>query len=182
MRLVLIAVATTAVRSVFAFAFALGLLACGADARIGRARHASYDTDLPRVFDAVIAATAKYPRVTGSEDQRVIKTAWIQIPTGEAGGRQPIVAATRGAGGDLRPARSSPTRFFARFDIGIVGPRPYRIEIRGEASEWGPGAARPTRLQGDAEPGWLGIRRDALMVSIHKKLEAHEVTTTIPAP
>jgi hypothetical protein len=66
-------------------------------------------------------------------------------------------------------------RMFVRFDVSVIGGRPWRVRVMGHAAEWDPGAALPTELKGIAKPPWLGPRTDSLQRDIYKRLVAYAV-------
>ena len=56
----------------------------------------------------------------------------------------------------------------------MVGGKPWRVRVTGEASEWELGAV-PVTLRGADEPHWLQGRTDALRVAIYRRLKAYAV-------
>ncbi len=66
-------------------------------------------------------------------------------------------------------------KYFIRFDVTVVGGRPWRVKVVGHASEWEPGAAMPTELHGIARPSWLEGRTEALIIAIHNRVKAYAV-------
>jgi hypothetical protein len=81
---------------------------------------------------------------------------------------------------------------FIRFDVTILGGRPWRVKVVGHAAQWDPGAAMPTELRGLAKPSWLGPRSDALQRAIYTRIkqyavpmveeQVHTVEDTLPKP
>jgi hypothetical protein len=69
-------------------------------------------------------------------------------------------------------------KYFIRFDIAVLGGRPWRVKVVGHASSWDPGAAMPTELHGADKPHWLDGRTEALQIAIYKKVAKYAV----PAP
>jgi hypothetical protein len=72
-----------------------------------------------------------------------------------------------------QPVRLAYKRYYIRFDVKVMGGRPWRVKVIGHASEWDPGAAMPTELHGVARPHWLQGRTDALEVAIYRKIKAY---------
>jgi hypothetical protein len=162
---------------------------CVNQAEIALARTSVYDTDFANVFDAVSkAARANYPNLDENAGNGTIKTAWHQVKfntsnedprsaqlsssaQGFAGGQQ------AGAG---TPVRGVYKRYFVRFDLAVVGGRPWRVRVIGRASEWEPGMAVPNELSGAAVPGWLPGRVDAMTVAIYKRLKSVAIVQAAP--
>lgn len=119
------------------------------------AKHSLYDADFTIVYKAALeAAREAYPtNIEAARDRGTIRTPWNQVH----------------AQGDPNK------RYFIRFDIIVADGRPWRIEAVGHAAEWERGAALPNELQGAARPPWLEQRTDALLYTIHQKIEAYAV-------
>jgi hypothetical protein len=168
-------------------ALALGAAACGGSSKrdVKAAKHSVYDADFAIVFAAALEATRElYPNLDDKPGSGVIKTAWHQVRyanTEEDLANQRTIAQGQGMGRGMSPAlagTSMPTRlaykrFFIRFDVSVVGGRPWRVKVVGHASEWEPGNAMPTELHGPARPHWLEGRTDALTVAIYKRIKPH---------
>jgi hypothetical protein len=73
------------------------------------------------------------------------------------------------------PTQLAYKRFFIRFDVSVLGGRPWRIKVVGHAAEWAPGAAMPSELHGIARPSWLDPRIDALTLAIWKRVKQYAV-------
>src|SRR5207245_6817244 len=71
-------------------------------------------------------------------------------------------------------------RYFVRFDVSVIGGRPWRVHVIGHASEWEPGNAVPTELHGANTPHWLAGRTDELMIAIYERLRAYAKPTKDP--
>lgn len=154
----------------------VGLVAC-ANPNLDRAKRARYDVDPTLVYQGALEATQeKYAVLDGFPEERKIKTAWHQV-TG--GGIDEASANPRMSHPPVRvPAPQRPIfqrRLFARFDIRVVGERPYVVEVLGYASELRPGHALPTMLEGAARPGWIDERADGLRTAIYERLKKHAV-------
>jgi hypothetical protein len=163
---------------------------CVNQAEIDTARTSVYDTDFAIVFDAVTKAVREnYPNFDDSPKQGTIKTAWHQVKftsnnedprsaqlsssaQGFSNGNQTVGAGTTARGVDKR--------YFVRFDITVVGGRPWRVRVMGRASEWEPGMAVPTDLAGAAVPGWLPGRIDAMTVAVYRRLRGAAIKQTAP--
>jgi hypothetical protein len=170
-------------------------LACSASKQeIKDAQHARYDTDFAQVYTATLEATRQlYPNVDDNPGTGKIQTAWHQVQYASNADDQMGVTQTpsqaMGAGSPMNPgAGSVPTspaagaagmgtrmaykRYYIRFDINVIGGRPWRVKVIGHASSWDVGAAEPTELHGAARPPWLTPRVEALEVEIYKKMKA----------
>ena len=176
-------------RIIFLVAIALGGAACKNKKEIHSAKHSVYDADFAVVFSAALAATRElYTNLEDFPGQGMIKTAWHQVSYANnqdnlanprtvaqgqgltnAGMNSPAAA----AGG--MPTRLAFKRHFIRFDISVVGGRPWRVKVIGRAAEWDPGNAMPTEMRGMARPPWLDGRIEALQVAIYRKIKPHAV-------
>jgi hypothetical protein len=169
---------------------ALCAIGCGGSKReIKAAKQSVYDADFAVVFSAALEATRTlYPSLDDSPGAGTIKTAWHQVQyanTQDDLANQRTIAQGQGLGGrgGMSPALSGtgmPTRlaykrYFIRFDVAVVGGRPWRIKIVGHASGWEPGNALPTELHGPARPHWLEGRTDSLTVAIYKRIKAYAI-------
>jgi hypothetical protein len=172
--------------------FALG---CGGSKReVKAARQSVYNADFAVVFAAALEATRElYPSLDDSPGAGTIKTAWHQVQyanTQDDLANQRTIAQGQGMGRGMSPALAGtgmPTRlaykrFFIRFDVAVVGGRPWRVKVVGHASEWEPGNAMPTELHGPARPHWLDGRTDALTVAIHKRIKPYAIAAKEEAP
>jgi hypothetical protein len=155
-------------------------IACGNKKQAEEARASVYDTDFTVVWNQTMAVVRDlYPQDQYEDDagKGSIKTAWHEVhytrtdaendPKSMAAQQRmqdPTVANTGGRGGVAFK------KYFIRFDINIVGGRPWRIRVKGRAQEWERGNAVASELRGAATPHWLPGRTDALVVEIHKRL------------
>jgi hypothetical protein len=169
-------------------------VACGASKKdVERARNSVYDTDFANVYNAALQATRDlYPMLKDSPGPGRISTAWHQVTyannqddslqnqrtlqqqgvaqggiSGQAGSPQSTMTGM--------PTRLAYKRFFIRFDVSVLGGRPWRVKVVGRASEWDPGAALPTEMNGAQRPAWLDGRTDALQVAIYKKIKKYAI-------
>jgi hypothetical protein len=173
--------------------------ACGGSKKeVKAAKSSLYDTDFATIYTAAVDATrALYPNLEDSPGPGKIQTAWHPVLFGSAadddvtgvssgvmsqnmaaggmgaGGMQPggmtsgVSPAARGAG---MPTRLATKKFFIRFDVSVVGGRPWKVKVVGHASEWSPGAALPVEMHGANRPTWLDPRIEQLQVAIYRKL------------
>jgi hypothetical protein len=165
--------------------------ACSNKKQVEAARHSLYDTDFALVYSQALEATRElYPNIDDSPGTGKISTAWHQVSYASntddmSAGR--TVAANQGVNSSMSgggsPAASSagmPTRlaykrYFIRFDVSVLGGRPWRVKIQGHAAEWEPGAALPVEMLGAAKPAWLDGRNEALLLAIYKRMKAYAV-------
>jgi hypothetical protein len=160
--------------------------ACTNKKDLKSAKSSVYDTDFTVVYNAALDATRElYPTLNENPGPGMIKTAWHQvqyannqddlanqrtIAQGQGVSSGQVGAAQQMAG---MPTRLAYKRFFIRFDVSVVGGRPWRVKVIGHASEWEPGNALPTELNGAARPSWLDGRTDALTVAIYKRIKPY---------
>jgi hypothetical protein len=171
-------------------ALALGAVACGGSTKrdLKAAKQSAYDADFAIVFAAALEATRQlYPSLDDAPGSGKIKTAWHQVQyanTQDDLANQRTIAQGQGLGGrgmspalagTNMPTRLAYKRYFIRFDVSVVGGRPWRVKVVGHASEWEPGNAMPTELHGPARPHWLEGRTDALTVAIYKRVKPYAI-------
>ncbi len=173
--------------------FALGLAGCGGHAELHTAQTSVYDIDFAIVYGQAMSAVQKlYPNFQEDATKGVIRTSWHQVPYANTSGDD---ASMRGAamgnpmmGGPMANPVNGPTstmgagqgtmltkKYFVRFDVAIVGGRPWRVHVTGHAAEWDPGNAVPTEMHGANTPHWLAGRTDELVVAIYERLQAYAV-------
>jgi hypothetical protein len=174
----------------------LALVACGASKQeIAAAKHSLYDTDFAIVYSAALEATREsYANLDDSPGPGKISTAWHQVQYSNCAGagstcddmvNQRVVGTGMGMtpGGSVSPAAASagmPTRlaykrYYIRFDVTVLGGRPWRVKVIGHASEWEPGNAMPVEMRGLARPHWLAGRTEALQVAIYKRIKQYAI-------
>ena len=176
----------------------LALVAACSESRkqVHTAQHSLYDTDFASVYSAALDATrALYPNLDDNPGTGKIETAWHPVPyaasNDDATGVTPTPGGAMGAspgglGGGAVPAspaagaagmatRLAYKRYYVRFDINVLGGRPWRVKVIGHAASWDVGAAMPTELHGAARPSWLTPRIEALEVEIYKKMRKYAV-------
>jgi hypothetical protein len=172
----------------------VGACGCTNKKELNSAKRSAYDTDFAIVYNAALDATREiYPTVDDNPRTGAIKTAWHQVyhahnpdelanqrTLGAAQGVMPNASPAAQAAGI--PTRLAVKRQFIRFDVSVVGGRPWRVKVVGHASEWEPGNALPTELRGPARPHWLEGRSDALTVAIYKRIKQHAVPLKEEAP
>lgn len=164
----------------------LGIASCAAsDAEIRSAKTAGYESDFATVYGEALSATVQlYPHTVENAVTGLIQTAWhtVAMQTGtrqssdSLGGSQ--IGSNQGANNSVGQisgtASSDQKRFFIRFRVHVVGGKPWRIRVQGEASEWRAGDV-PMPLKGAEIPPWVKGRTDALRVAIHKRLKKFAV-------
>jgi hypothetical protein len=174
---------------------ALLLAACGNKKEVERAKHSVYDADFAIVYSAALEATRDlYPQLNDNPGPGKISTAWHQVQYGNNQddlSNQRTLAASQGvqtgAAGTPAAMMGVPTRlaykrYFIRFDVSVIGGRPWKVKVVGHASEWEPGAALPSELRGAQRPAWLDGRIDALTLAIYKKIKQYAIPMKEQAP
>ncbi|HTR52585.1 MAG TPA: hypothetical protein VMJ10_17845 [Kofleriaceae bacterium] len=171
------------------------LAACGGSQETHAAKHSLYDADFTIVYTAALEATRTlYPTLDENVGPGRIQTAWHQVlfgsnsDDGDMNQRMTIPSASMvpGATGSPMGMGMSPAaaaggmpsqltnkRYFVRFDVSVVGGRPWRVKVVGHASEWDPGAAMPVEMRGANRPPWLDPRIEQLQVAIYKKISQY---------
>jgi hypothetical protein len=175
-----------------ALGIALGgaaLAGCISKKEVETAKTSVYDADFSVVFGAVTEAVREiYPNLTETPMKGAIATSWHRVHLSGDSGDVSAQASSRAPAGS-NPAQNNAftgdsafKRFFIRFDITVVGGRPWRVRLVGRAAEWDPGNAVPTELRGASRPPWLDSRSDSLLVTIHRKLSKHAIERVEDAP
>ncbi|HEY1554554.1 MAG TPA: hypothetical protein VGF94_06935 [Kofleriaceae bacterium] len=169
------------------------LVACGGSQQTKAAKHSVYDADFTVVYTAALEATRTlYPTLDENVGPGRIQTAWHQVLFGGANddsdmgqrmtlptnGMMPGVSPTGAMMSPAAAAGGMPTqlankRYFIRFDVSVIGGRPWRVKVIGHASEWDPGAAMPVEMHGANKPPWLDPRIEQLQVAIYKKISQY---------
>ncbi|HEY5949178.1 MAG TPA: hypothetical protein VIV40_26980 [Kofleriaceae bacterium] len=169
-------------RIIFCAALLLG--ACGNKKEVEHAKHSLYDTDFAVVYSAALDVTRNlYPQLNDNPGPGKISTAWHQVSfannqddlsnqrtLAQGQGVQNGLGSTN-AGMVGAPTRLAYKRYFVRFDVSVLGGRPWRVKVVGHASEWEPGAALPSDLTGAQRPAWLDGRIESLQVAIYKRIK-----------
>jgi len=163
---------------------ALALAGCSNKKEINYARHSVYDADFAVVYNAALDVTRNlYPNMNDNPGPGTIATAWHEVlfnndadtdmvnQTTLANAQGVNAMATPGAVGAGVPTRLAYKRYYIRFDVKVLGGRPWRVKVVGHASEWDPGAALPVELHGMARPHWLQGRTEALEVAIYRRVK-----------
>ena len=169
----------------------LATAGCGATHKeAATARRSLYDADFALVYSAAVASVrALYPDYKDDPAAGKISTVWHQVKYTDPGADDPKsqqvadrasgVNAT-GAAGQYGAGPSSARRTnFIRFDVTVTGGRPWRVRVRGSASQLVPGNALPSELRGADEPHWLGGRTDELVVAIHRRLKKYAMVAPV---
>ena len=173
-------------RTILCAALLLG--ACGSKKDVEHARHSAYDVDFAVVYSAAVDATRDiYPTLNDNPGPGKISTAWHQVSYANNQDdlqNQRTLAQSQGYNPNMMssnpgmigsPTRLAYKRYFVRFDISVVGGRPWRVKVIGHASEWEPGAAMPTEMRGAQRPSWLDARTETLQVAIYKRIKKYAV-------
>jgi hypothetical protein len=168
---------------------------CGGNKKeVESARHSLYDTDFAVVYSAALTATRElYPNLDDNPGPGKIATSWHQVQYSNCAGagstcddmvNQQVISQQQGLQGNSTspaaamagmPTRLAYKRYFIRFDVRVIGGRPWRVKVVGHASSWDPGAAMPVELRGADKPHWLEGRTQALQVAIYKRIKQYAI-------
>jgi hypothetical protein len=191
--------------ALLAIVFGFGLAACGSNKKeVQAARHSLYDTDFAIVYSAALTATRDlYPNLDDNPGPGKIATSWHQVQYANCAGagstcddtmvNQQVISQQQGLqanGASTNMAQSQagmPTRlaykrYFIRFEVHVLGGRPWRVKVTGHASSWDPGAAMPVEMKGADKPHWLDGRTEALQVAIYKRIRQYAIPMKEEAP
>ncbi len=169
----------------------LAIGGCTNKAELKHAKQSAYDVDFAIVFTTALSVTRDlYPKLDDAPGRGTVRTAWHPVPLAITDDDSSVSQANRNGGNTLTgagaqttsamtaagmPSRMARTQKFIRFDIAVIGGRPWRVRVTGHASEWQPGNAQPTDLTGAAKPPWLDARTDALRLQIYRRLRKFAV-------
>jgi hypothetical protein len=168
----------------------LGLVACGGNKKdVEHAKHSVYDADFALVYNAALQSVRdQYPMLNDNPGPGKISTAWHSVSYANSQDdlqNQRTLAQSQGlsttpGGGTANSMSGVPTRlaykrYFIRFDVSVIGGRPWKVKVIGHASEWDPGAALPTEMRGANKPSWLEPRIESLQVAIYKRIKAFAI-------
>jgi hypothetical protein len=175
-------------RTIFCAVVAALACACGGSKKEARtAKRSLYDAEFAIVFSAALEATRElYPNLNDNPGPGKIATAWHQVlfagnsDDSDMMNRQSLAPGTMGnpgmgspSGGAGMPTRLATKRYYIRFDVSVIGGRPWKVKVNGHASEWDPGAAMPVEMHGANRPPWLDPRIDQLNVAIYKRIKQY---------
>jgi hypothetical protein len=167
----------------------LVVTACGGKKDVEHAKHSLYDADFALVYNAALQATRdQYPMLNDNPGPGKISTAWHSVSyannqddlqnqrtLAQSQGLSTTPSASSANTMSGVPTRLAYKRYFIRFDVSVIGGRPWRVKVIGHASEWDPGAALPTEMRGANKPSWLEPRIESLQVAIYKRIKAFAV-------
>ena len=142
---------------------------------VDAANNARFDASFDVVFEAVRDTVIEHARgVEVVPRHAMIQTAWQQVEASPTTERGPVTARPSGPMA-LSVSQMPATRSFIRFDVQVIGGRPWQVRVTGHAAKWVQGSALPVELHGADEPGWLALRSDALRVEIYKRIKRYAV-------
>jgi hypothetical protein len=189
--------------ALLAIAMIVSGAACGSSKKeVQAARHSLYDTDFAIVYSAALTATRDiYPNLDENPGPGRIATSWHQVQYANCAGagstcddsmvNQQVISQQQGvqtgAGNTSASQAGMPTRlaykrYFIRFEVHVLGGRPWRVKVTGHASSWDPGAAMPVEMKGADKPHWLDGRTEALQVAIYKRIQKYAIPMKEEAP
>jgi hypothetical protein len=184
-------------------AFVVGVFAatgaCSSNKKdVEHARRSVYDADFAIVYQTALEVTRdQYPQLNDNPGPGKISTAWHQVSYANNQddlSNQRTLAQGQGVMGSQNgmsspgssmagvPTRLAYKRYFVRFDVSVLGGRPWKVKVIGHASEWDPGAAMPTEMRGAQRPAWLDGRIESLQVAIYKRLKKVAIPVKEEAP
>jgi hypothetical protein len=178
--------------------FVCGVSACSASKmEVHAAQHSLYDADFNAVYTATLdAIRSLYPNLDDNPGTGKITTAWHQVQYASSADDATGVTATpsqiaqQGGNSSMSPGMGSVPaggaggaagmgqrlaykKYYIRFEVAVLGGRPWRVKVIGHAASWDVGAALPTELHGAARPPWLTPRVEALEVEIYRKMKQY---------
>ncbi len=183
---------------IFLLASTVLAAACGNSKKdVRSAQHSLYDADFALVYTAALTATRDlYPNLDDNPGPGKISTSWHQVQYANCAGagstcddtmqNQQVLSQQQGvqngvgtagtaSSSGMAPTRLAYKRYFIRFDVHVLGGRPWRVKVTGHASSWDPGAAMPVEMRGADKPHWLEGRTESLQVAIYKKIKQYAI-------
>jgi hypothetical protein len=171
---------TGLLRTTFVLALAAGA-ACGAsDTEVRDAKTSGYKTDFAVVYSETLAAVRDlYPNIIEDARVGIIKTAWHPVRIAEGNDEEQIPSNAQqmsptGSPSAFQATNTLRKNYFIRFDIHVVGGRPWRVRVHAQASSWKAGE-QPVPLHGADVPSWLEPRKEALEVAVYRRLKKFAV-------
>lgn len=164
----------------FAVVFVFLAGACGgtSDEEVHEAQTSGYKGDFAVIYSETLAAVRElYPHVNEDARTGVVRTAWHPVHVQQGADDDSTQSATvnpRGGRTGFQSAAVMREQFFVRFTVHVVGGRPWRVRVHGEASAWKAGDM-PTPLRGSEIPQWLPGRVNSLEVAIYRRLKGYAV-------
>ena len=144
------------------------------------AKTSGYKTDFAVVYSETLTAVRDlYPNLVEDARVGIIKTAWHPVHIAQGNDEQQIPSNAQqlsptGSPSAFQATNSLRKNYFVRFDVHVVGGRPWRVRVHAQAASWKAGEV-PTPLRGADVPGWLEPRKEALEVAIHRRLKQYAV-------
>jgi hypothetical protein len=130
---------------------------------------ARYDTDLDAVLSvATDVAKLNAKQVEIDREHATVETAWQVL----ASVREPQGFDYQGL---AKIDGTAMTKYFARYEIRVVGPRPWQVVVAAHASRWHDGEPKPIVLPDDNPPAWLVERRDRIVEDINSRLRTSTI-------
>lgn len=147
---------------------------------VKRAESSVYDAEFAVVYSAALREIAKsYPTYQEDAKAGTIATAWHHVryanPAAEDRRATQMQNRAQGmtqAGNPMAGQSVLNKQYFVRFDVKVLGGRPWRVKVVAHAQELTPGNTLPVDLHGLAQPSWVQGRRGALVIGIHERLKA----------
>jgi hypothetical protein len=157
----------------------LALAACGgaSDQEVHSAKTSGYQTDFAIVYSETLAAVRDlYPSLIEDARTGSIKTSWHPVNVEQGAEDTQIQPQSTAAGqrNTFQTTTSLRKIYFIRFNVAVVGGRPWRVRVEAYASAMRAGEI-PTPLRGPEIPHWLEGRKSALEVAIYRRLKPHAV-------
>jgi len=142
--------------------------ACG-----GATPHASLRYDA--LLDAVLSASTEVAKQNAKQveidrEHAIVQTAWQVV------GAAHEPADPYDFSGIAKIDGAGMTKYFARYEIRVIGPRPWQVVVVAHASKWRDGDVKPTELPDDNPPTWLIERRDRIVKDIDSRLRTSAIS------
>jgi hypothetical protein len=179
------------VRAAMFAALAMVSGCAASDAEVRAARTSGYTADYAIVYSEVLAAVRElYPHVNENASAGTIKTGWhpikVRTGSGDLDGNSGQVVDPNSPNLQGNPTFQSEAlgrkQYFIRFDIAVIGGKPWRVRVAGQASSWDIAGGVPSPLKGAETPPWLEGRTAALQVAIHNRLKKYAVKLKFRKP
>jgi hypothetical protein len=173
------------VRAAILAALAMVSGCAASEAEVRDARTSGYSADYAIVYSEVLAAVRElYPHVNENASAGTVKTGWhpVKIRTGtndlqDNSGQvnDPNAPPQLQGNPTFQSGALGRKQYFIRFTVAVIGGKPWRVRVEGQASSWDIAGGVPTQLKGAETPAWLEGRTAALQVAIHQRLKKYAV-------
>jgi hypothetical protein len=115
------------------------------------------------VMEVITAIHHFYPRLALNNGEDEVHTAWTAVDLPKTDTEVGV------------PGGTKKVMWFIRFQVKLIGPRPYRIRVNGQVALWDDASATPKSVSEDRRPEWFPDKVAQVRALIHGRLEQYLV-------